>query len=144
MNETSTFGFAMPEKPRRFVPWFRTKFQEAVALHMAVEPSPVAGRGVFWRGPKALPARRRIGVYAGAVTAGNPADTTYTLNLGPRTHVDGRRRGNWTRFINDPRGTGRAANVVFTPDGDVRTLRAIRRGEELLIEYGPRYWAGRA
>lgn len=130
----------MADKPRRVVPPFRTRFQELVAPHMSVEQSRVAGRGVFWRGTEALATGKRIGVYAGAVTSAEPADTTYTLSLGPRTHVDGSRHGNWTQFINDPRGTGKAANVMFTTDGSVLTLRAIQPGEELLIDYGAEYW----
>ena len=60
------------------------------------------------------------------------------------------RYGNETRFINDVRGTGEEANVAFctyrTPvTGElavgVVTTRALKCGEELLVNYGSRFWS---
>ena len=52
------------------------------------------------------------------------------------------------RWVNDPRGTGLAANsqfVLFTPPGKPRqacieTTRLVPAGEEILIKYGDKYW----
>ena len=51
-------------------------------------------------------------------------------------------------MINDPRHTGAAANCVECPIGGgaliaILTLRDVREGEELLMDYGERYWQER-
>jgi len=52
-------------------------------------------------------------------------------------------------MINDPRGTGAEANCVECPIGGgaligILTLRDVREGEELLMDYGERYWQERS
>jgi SET domain-containing protein len=52
-------------------------------------------------------------------------------------------------MINDPRGTGAEANCVECPIGGgaligILTLRDVREGEELLMDYGERYWQARS
>ena len=52
-------------------------------------------------------------------------------------------------MINDPRGTGAEANCVECPIGGgaligILTLRDVREGEELLMDYGDRYWQKRS
>uniref|UniRef100_A0A7S3YCX3 SET domain-containing protein n=2 Tax=Lotharella globosa TaxID=91324 RepID=A0A7S3YCX3_9EUKA len=62
--------------------------------------------------------------------------------------VDAAEMGNESRFINDYRGTGSPANVVFEryfePGGEmrvgVRTQLPVRKGHELLADYGEDYW----
>jgi len=52
------------------------------------------------------------------------------------------------RWVNDPRGTGSAANsqfVLYTPPGKPRQAcieitRLVPAGEEILIKYGDKYW----
>ena len=51
-------------------------------------------------------------------------------------------------MINDPRGTRAVANCVECPIGGgaligILTLRDVREGEELLMDYGERYWQAR-
>ena len=52
-------------------------------------------------------------------------------------------------MINDPRGTPADANAVECPIGGgaligILTLRDIAKGEELLMDYGERYWQARS
>ena len=52
-------------------------------------------------------------------------------------------------MINDPRGNGAEANCVECPIGGgaligILTLRDVREGEELLMDYGKRYWQERS
>ena len=63
----------------------------------------------------------------------------------PSTHSPGLCR----HMINDPRGTGAEANCVECPIGGgaligILTLRDVREGEELLMDYGERYWQARS
>jgi hypothetical protein len=118
-----------------------------VSAHVSIEAStvPGAGMGVFWRGPAPLPANRIVGTYKGVSMPEPPADTTYTLFVEeppPGRYVDAAdvRTANWTRYMNDPRGTGRPFNVVFTRAGRVKTITRVRPGDELLVPYGSDYW----
>ena len=52
-------------------------------------------------------------------------------------------------MINDPRGTSAEANCVECPIGGgaligILTLRDVREGEKLLMDYGERYWQERS
>ena len=51
-------------------------------------------------------------------------------------------------MINDPRGTASEANCVECPIGGgalvgILTLRMVRTGEELFLNYGEPYWRAR-
>ena len=65
-----------------------------------------------------------------------------------RFDIDAERFGNETRFINGFRGIAAQPNVAFVPyfaqqTGEVAvavvTRRLLRRGEELLVDYGSKY-----
>jgi len=111
-----------------------------------VAPSAIAGHGVF--AAERLPRETRLGAYEGErlneaqYWARYPQDNPiYVLRL-RRGYVDAAdpARSNFARFINSPKGTRKRANVYFrAPDGAVVTKRAIRAGEELLVDYGPTY-----
>jgi len=47
------------------------------------------------------------------------------------------------RYMNDPRNTRFRANVKFTNGRKfpVKTMRLIRPGDELFVEYGDEYWS---
>lgn len=132
-------------------PRARNEFQYWVSQSMAVRPStiPGAGKGAFWNGSETLPPGRVIGIYAGLryKTDDDVPDKnlTYALGLADGTVVCARneRFANWTRFINDSRGTRNKANVEFTPRGDVKTTAAIPPGQELFVKYGHSYWRDR-
>lgn len=123
-----------------------TDFQKYVAGNVAVEPSsiPGAGNGVYWKGADPLPARRVVALYAGRIVDDMTDDldvTEYAFTLKNSTYVCARdpATANWTRYINDPWGTGKDANLYFTDKGTVVTARRIQPGEELFVDYGPGY-----
>ena len=67
-----------------------------------------------------------------------------TVYADPATHSP----GFCGHMINDPRGTGAEANCVECSIGGgalvgILTLRDVREGEELLMDYGKRYWQER-
>ena len=68
-----------------------------------------------------------------------------TVYADPATHSP----GHCGHMINDPRGAGVEANCVECPIGGgaligILTLRDVREGEELLMDYGERYWQARS
>ena len=68
-----------------------------------------------------------------------------TVYADPSTHSP----GFCGHMINDPRGTSAEANCVECPIGGgaligILTLRDVREGEELLMDYGERYWQARS
>lgn len=134
-------------KPKRPAP--ETALQTMVAAHIHIKPSsiPGAGQGAWWMGDAPLPAHRVVGMYKGALhkdMSTVPQDGRYALRLSgcrilcAADPAD----GNWTRWVNDPRGTGTPANLAFTAKGGLRTLAEVPPGQELFVEYGDAYWGG--
>jgi hypothetical protein len=109
---------------------------------------PGAGRGLV--AAKDLPANHRIDYTGDRIVLGRDSDGgQYYLELSRVTAIDAARtNAGEGRWINDPKGTGLNANCEFriwTPPGRprigcVRTLKPIKKGEELLIHYGAAYW----
>ena len=70
----------------------------------------------------------------------------YVLEMSERVSVDAARTNTADgRMCNDPRGSGKRANVKFsvnqqTKTATVRAKRAIAAGEELLLSYGRGFW----
>jgi len=71
----------------------------------------------------------------------------YAAEITKDVYVDG---GSTTasaaRFINDPKGSGKAANVEWSVDRrnkklKVKAKKNLQSGEEMLINYGRSYWA---
>lgn len=114
---------------------------------VSIRPSKVkgAGDGVF--ADRAFPADFVLGYYVGAVEYEEVADGAYLMTLDHGMVVNGSKGGNWTRKINDggltanPRWRKSRMNVFFYDDLELVTNRAIRKGEELFVEYGDEYWA---
>ncbi len=92
------------------------------------------------------------GEVLGAAEAAARADQSdmYVLREKPRAVIDAidASKSSWARFINSPRGSMRHANVrwgrhIYGAGGsaavEVRVLRAIRVGDELLVGYGRSY-----
>ena len=98
--------------------------------------------------------------YAGhvRVVVGEELDTStssYLLNLftdedaSVYIDIDAARAGNEARFLNDYHGTGCSPNAQFWPYFDertgekrmgVKTIAPIHRGQEILVDYGGRYF----
>lgn len=52
--------------------------------------------------------------------------------------------GNFTRFINDARGSSWRNNCKFSNSGYVIVTRRVRAGEEFFVPYGAAYWKEKA
>lgn len=113
-------------------------------LPLEVRRSAVHGDGAF--ATRGLPRGRRVGVYAGRRYApgellDQPWDNalTYLFGLSDGTCIDGGEGGNATRHINHSCAPNCAAVEVTAEDGTldvvIQTLRRVRTGEELFLDY---------
>ncbi|KAJ1920641.1 hypothetical protein H4219_001199 [Mycoemilia scoparia] len=99
--------------------------------------------------------------YLGVVTLSDDADenSDYCLKLGPNLAVDGEKKGNEGRFVNDYRGIQSKPNVEFREYIDKSTneirmgiwvmntahnKKGIKKGSELCISYGKGFWKSRS
>lgn len=97
-----------------------------------------------------------IGEYAGEVFACDGSseslyvakyENTFEAEETDLVRIDGLKVGNEMRYINDSRNTGRPVNVQFIlawVGGSLHlfvvSVADIRKGEEILIDYGEEYW----
>jgi len=95
-----------------------------------------------WRVPICRDSRR--------VVHGSDAEEMKDCNEAGSVYIDGSTvaESNPLRFVNGVRGEEEKARQSLAPvyrDGRVwyRTLRAVNSGEELFIDYGPRFWKAR-
>ena len=113
-------------------------------LPLEVRRSAVHGDGAF--ATRGLPRGRQVGVYAGRRYApGELLDQlwdnalTYLFGLSDGHCIDGRDGGNATRHINHSCAPNCAAVEVTAEDGTldvvIQTLRRVRAGEELFLDY---------
>jgi len=115
-----------------------------VSDRIEVRLSDIHGHGVFALAP--LPAGTLIGRYAGRRYTGKQAaardwatDVTYAFGLSDGTLIDGGDRGNATRHLNHscrPNCEAQETEEGGKLHVDIVTLRRIRTGEELFIDYG--------
>lgn len=119
----------------------KTKQDKRTAL--IVRDSPVHGRGVF--AGRDLAADEELIHYGGEIISWDDAqerwaagdqddDHTFFFDLGDGRVIDGDQNGNEARWINH----GCAPNCETTDEDGrivIRTLRKIKRGEELFIDY---------
>ncbi len=116
-----------------------------LAAHPDLElhESAVHGMGVFAR--RGLPPGRQVGVYEGRrIRPGDQVDEdplpiTYVFGLSDGSLIDGADGGNAMRLINHSCEPNCQAVEQDDDDGElrivVRTLRRLRAGEELFIDY---------
>ena len=116
---------------------------------LRIKKSAVAGGGMGLFASKRLPSNFRVDYTGDRVALNGHNGGSYYLEISRAVGIDAARtNAGEGRWINDPRGTGRAANCefrVYTPRGRprigcVRTTRPIEIGEELMIHYGAAYW----
>lgn len=114
---------------------------------ISVRPSDVHGDGVFAN--VHLRPGLRLAYYRGEIMSKADFDARYantTAHYGlciPKDRViDGvnPKLSNWTRYINDPYGTTRQPNCIYTVNAIVQTTRPIEPNEELLMDYGSGYF----
>ncbi len=123
------------------------QFVEVQRIRDSTHPA-YPGFGIF--ATQDIAAGTEIGQYTGLKrpkSRTNDSESLYIAALTPETDVDAERTGNEIRFINDYRNTGQTPSVEYiryrrshTVFLGVKTTREVRRGEELLIDYGEQYW----
>jgi hypothetical protein len=121
-----------------------TEEEEAMIRNMEIKPStiPNAGNGVFTK--VFIPKNTFIGYYRGKIVDLNKAkNTDYVLTLEDGTAVCGKDKSHFGPMINCHTATPYPANVSYSLDGKLMTVRPVHPGEELLADYGRQYWVGR-
>ncbi len=120
-----------------------------------VRESAIHGKGVFAK--KTIRKNRRLCVYKGHLLTPSQHDdrygeklAAYSMMIGPfgdsktAVFVDASEEWDdplhWSRYVNDPRGTGNEANIRFESDGSLVAICDIEAGDELLVRYGDVYW----
>lgn len=122
--------------------------QSVHGLRIRRSPIPGAGLGLFAARP--LKANYRIDYTGDRVPLHSDSDGgVYFLQYRKNLAVDAARTNTAEgRWVNDPKGSGRAANsefVLFTPPGgqrrgQIKLTRDVAAGEEILVSYGGDYW----
>ena len=111
-----------------------------------IKKSPGKGLGVF--APANIPKGTVLGKYEGKQITEeemkkSKSDKIMTLYTPRKIYVDGATGGNWTAYMNDANGpgkSGRRGNVRVNQRGTVIATENIKKGEELLHDYGDQYW----
>ena len=128
---------------------FRRACADEVAERVEIrETGDSMGLGLYVRPDRALPARFCLGEYLGELvpTAGRGgalADLAYAFCCDGDLHIDARRAGNHTRFVNHhcrPNAEARRAVVGGRRMIRFRARRAIGPGEQVFISYGRGYF----
>src|SRR2546427_1885579 len=112
--------------------------------HVVVRHSSVHGQGVF--AVCELPPGTVVGGYAGRRYAAHEASAmawddglTYLFGLSDGTLIDGAQDGNATRHLNHACEPNCEAIEAYADDGQltvrIETIKAIRAGEELFLDY---------
>lgn len=113
---------------------------------LRVTQSPIAGMGLF--ATRDFKRGEHITDYTGdeLVLSHDRVGGPYALALTQRKAIDAARTNTaYGRWANDPRGSDLSANAAFvvnpaTGTGRLRATRAITKGSEVLVSYGPAYW----
>ena len=139
----------------------RVKFSKAIDSRLAVADITIRNHPAYNRQGDAkqlvttapIPNDTHIGSYGGQICNGGDSWNPYMITPKDCDHdIDGNEIGNEMRYINDAKGVGkREPNVGFFLSWkklrgyhtvEVRTLRDIASGEEILASYGEGYWDG--
>lgn len=120
---------------------------------LQVKNSNVAGKGLFYVGKKDFPKDKKIVEYSARAISLQPNPRSdYDLKVGEGRYLDSQSPLNYVgRYINDKRGTGKAANVRFTKGSriyeknnrftvPIYSKKKIKPNTELLMSYGRTYW----
>ena len=129
--------------------WVHLKSIDGLVVKDSTVPD--AGRGLF--ATRRFKRGKRVTKYSGRVVRkGTRGD--YVLNINQTQSLDAGGLNNLPgRFINDPKGTRRRANVRFSRSSRINTdnatgkryvpiiaLRTIQPGHEVLVNCGRNYW----
>jgi len=111
-----------------------------------------AGKGLFYVGKEPIKPGKKITLYSAKEVSAKPISGDYVLEVGKNKFIDSKKKSNYPgRYINDPRGTGKRANVRFGHSGKITkvtapggsretfpiiTSKRIKPNTELLLSYG--------
>eukprot|EP00455_Lapot_gusevi_P038328 TRINITY_DN4294_c0_g1_i9.p1 TRINITY_DN4294_c0_g1~~TRINITY_DN4294_c0_g1_i9.p1 ORF type:complete len:174 (-),score=55.42 TRINITY_DN4294_c0_g1_i9:455-919(-) len=126
-----------------------TPFLSEVTKTSVVKPSLIEGAGMGLFAGMDLPADTIVMYYEGVVLSEEQYerlaaadDTEYVLYIWNRgVYVDGKDPNTSqfkTRFLNH--SCAPKANLKWGDDGALVTLRPIKKGEEMYVDYGSDYW----
>ena len=117
-------------------------------LSVRIKKSHVAGKGLF--AERDFAKDERVVNYTGDICIGEQDEdhggSSYVIELSKNATIDAARRNSGPgRMANDPKGSGKTANLVWVINNANKTvrlqaLRRIKAGEELLISYGKSYF----
>ena len=117
---------------------------------------PQAGMGIFAKEP--ISANQRIGHYQGELKTSEQfekmRDTTYTFEISKKVanryklfYIDAKnkRKSNFLRYINGAKTSSQRRKINTTAYQYkekifYKTTKAVKAGEELIIDYGDSYW----
>ena len=130
--------------------WIHRVARDGLQIRKSTVPN--AGLGLFAR--RAFKKGEIVARYTGDLIETQAGEehrdgfggSKYVLEMSERVSVDAARTNTADgRMCNDPRGSGKRANVKFsvnqqTKTATVRAKRAIAAGEELLLSYGRGFW----
>ena len=120
-----------------------------IVAGLRVKKSAVPGFGMGLHAARDLPRGTLIRYTGDSIPLDDDCGGAYFLQLTNRVGIDGARtNAGEGRWINDPKGSAKDANCkfcVYTPRGEsrragVRTLKLIKKGEEIFVRYGAAYW----
>jgi hypothetical protein len=166
-KETSKVGrISLQPRSHETATAYQRRVIETYEKEAIISPSRIkdAGNGVF--APCATPANVILGYYAGKQISHMDAEekpSAYILEVAHNTNLErcrviplavkdqssrksilidasDRSVSNWCSMVNDYRGSGKKPNVYFRRNGAIVTITPLRKGEELLLDYGEDYW----
>ena len=124
--------------------WIHAQHIEGIRI----KPSSIPSGGFGLWAARDLPIGTRPVIYSGdkMTTLHDSDGGPYALSITRNWAIDAARTNTaYGRWVNDPRGTGRRANVRFVVNPGKKTaclevIRPIKKGDELFVSYGSEYW----
>jgi hypothetical protein len=110
---------------------------------------PLAGKGLF--AARDFQKNEKVSPYSGDLLVTRAADpdhggSSYVLQTSNDKFVDAARKNTAPgRLVNDPRGSAFQSNTKFVINrqagtASIQTTKAVKKGSEFFIPYGPGYW----
>lgn len=114
-----------------------------MSRRFAIKESSIEGAGLGCFTVFAIECNQVIGRYVGLHRTSKEIDELYGDSLAAYVlevdngFIDGIERKHFTNYINH----SEIANVEFLSDGYVKSIKRIKAGDELFVNYGPTYFS---